>query len=139
MDLALQLLAAAVLIIIVTVIHGTGITLSGKLHKHEESELKRRNLLFLEFHFLVPMTLFLFALHLLEIAVFAGFYLVAGAIETAEGALFASASAYTTLGLDDRALGEWRLVGALEGLAGFLLIGWSVAVFIAEMEKILRR
>ena len=139
MDLTLQLLAAAVLIIVVTVIHGTGITLSGKLPKYEEGELKRRNLLFLEFHFLVPMTLFLFALHLVEITVFAGFYLAAGAAETPEGALFASAAAYTTLGLEENALGKWRLVGALEGLAGFLLIGWSVAVLIAEMEKIIRR
>ena len=139
MDLTLKLLAAAVLILVVTVIHGTGITLSGKLFNYEEGELKRRNLLFLEFHFLVPMSLFLFALHLVEITVFAGFYLAAGVVETVEGALFASAAAYTTLGLEKGVLGDWRLVGALEGLAGFLLIGWSVAVFIAEMEKVLRR
>ena len=139
MDLTLKLLAAAVLIIVVTVIHGTGITLAGKLLNYEEGELKRRNLLFLEFHFLVPMSLFLFALHLVEITVFAGFYLAAGVVGTVEGALFASAAAYTTLGLEKGVLGDWRLVGALEGLAGFLLIGWSVAVFIAEMEKVLRR
>lgn len=48
MDLTLKLLAAAVLIIVVTVIHGTGITLSGKLFNYEEGELKRRNLLFLD-------------------------------------------------------------------------------------------
>jgi hypothetical protein len=26
-----------------------------------------------------------------------------------------------------------------EGLAGFLLIGWSAAVFVTDMEKVLRR
>jgi hypothetical protein len=26
----------------------------------------------------------------------------------------------------------------LEGLAGFLLIGWSAAVFVTDMEKVLR-
>ena len=32
----------------------------------------------------------------------------------------------------------WRLVGAIEGLIGFLLIGWSTAVFITDMNKVLR-
>ena len=139
MTLALQLLASAVLIVLITVVHGTGITISGKLIRHEEREVRRRSLLFLEFHFMVPMALFLFALHLLEIAIFAAFYLLVGAIGTVEEALFASASAYTTLGLTETTTVHWRVVGALEGLTGFLMIGWSVAMFMAEMEKVLKK
>ena len=33
---------------------------------------------------------------------------------------------------------QWRLVGAVEALAGFLLIGWSTAVFVTDMNKLLR-
>lgn len=139
MELALHLLVSTVLIVLVTIIHGTGITIAGTLLKYEEGEFSRRNLLFLEFHFLVPMALFLFALHLLEIAIFAGFYMAVGEVGTVEDALFTSASAYTTLGLAENALAEWRLVGAFEGLTGFLMIGWSVAVFIAEMDKVVRK
>ena len=135
----MQLGAAAALIIVATLIHGTGVTISSKLLRSEEGEFKRRSLLFLEFHFMVPMALFLFALHLLEIIIFAAFYLAVGAIGTVEGALFASASAYTTLGLTESTMVRWRLVGAFEGLAGFLLIGWSVAVFMGEMEKALKK
>lgn len=138
MHFALQLLVSAVLIVLVTLVHGTGITISGKMLKYEDRQFKRRSLLFLEFHFMVPMALFLFALHLFEIAIFAVFYLIAGPI-TVEDALFASASAYTTLGLAETTLVDWRLVGALEGLAGFLMIGWSVAVFMAEMEKVVKK
>ncbi len=139
MDLALHLFASTVLIVLVAVVHGTGITLAGKLLESEKGELKRRSLLFVEFHFLVPMALFLFALHLLEIAIFAGFYMAVGAIGTVEGALFASAAAYTTIGIAENAIGDWRLVAAFEGLAGFLMIGWSVAVFIKEMDRFVRK
>ena len=34
---------------------------------------------------------------------------------------------------------EWRLVGALEGLIGFLLIGWSTAFFVTDMNRLLRQ
>jgi hypothetical protein len=139
MNLALQLLASTLLIVVIIAVHGTGITLSSKLLKYEDGEFSRRGLLFLEFHFMVPMALFLFALHLLEIAIFAAFYMLVDAAGTVESALFTSASAYTTLGLDQGTLGSWRLVGAFEGLAGFLMIGWSVAVFIAEMDKVVRK
>lgn len=139
MNLAVQLLAATLLIILITVVHGTGVTIASKLLKSEEREIKRRSLIFLEFHFMVPMALFLFVLHLLEIAIFAAFYLIVGAIGTVEEALFVSASAYSTLGLSETRMAGWRVVGALEGLAGFLMIGWSVAVFMAEMDKMLKK
>lgn len=139
MDLALHLLVSTVMVVLVTVIHGTGVTLADKRLNYEKGEYRRRSLLFIEFHFLVPMALFLFALHLLEIAIFAAFYLAVGAIGTIEDALFASAAAYTTLGIAENGIGEWRLVGAFEGLAGFLMIGWSVAVFITEMDRVVRK
>jgi hypothetical protein len=139
MDLALHLFVSTVLVVLVTVIHGTGITIADKRLNYERGEFKRRSLLFVEFHFLVPMALFLFALHLLEIAIFAAFYMVFGAIGTVEDALFSSAVAYTTLGIAENGIGEWRLVAAFEGLAGFLMIGWSVAVFITEMDRIVRK
>ncbi len=139
MVLALHLFASTVLIVLVTIVHGTGVTLAGKLLESEKGEFKRRSLLFVEFHFLVPMALFLFAIHLLEIAIFAAFYMLVGATGTVEDALFASAAAYTTIGIAENVVGEWRLVAAFEGLAGFLLIGWSVAVFIKEMDRLIRK
>ena len=82
----------------------------------------------------------LFMLHAAEIALFAYFYLAAGAIDTLEQALYFSASSYSTLGHPDIPFpDQWRLVGAIEGLAGFLLIGWSTAVFVTDMNKLLRK
>lgn len=138
MALPLQILAATVLIVIVTLVHGTGVVITTKLFKYEDRSLKGRRLAFREFRLMVPMALCLFGLHTIEIYVFALFYLAVGEIGTLADALYVSASAYTTMGIADGTLGHWRLVGAFEGLAGFLLIGWSAAVFVTDMEKILR-
>jgi ascorbate-specific PTS system EIIC-type component UlaA len=32
---------------------------------------------------------------------------------------------------------EWRLVGALEALVGFLLIGWSTAFMVQTLRRII--
>jgi hypothetical protein len=137
-NLALQLVASLVLIVAATLIHGTGVALTSKLFHYEEDSLKDRRLASREFQLMVPMALCLFGLHTIEITMFALFYMGVGAIGTLEQALYYSASAYTTLGPAGDELVEWRLVGAFEGLTGFVLIGWSVAVFVTDMEKVLR-
>lgn len=138
MALWVQLLAAIGLIVLVTLIHGTGVVITTKMFKHESRHLQGRRLVIREFRLMVPMALCLFGLHLAEISVFAAFYFAFGAPGGFADALYASAAAYTTLGIAEGALGEWKMVGAFEGLAGFLLIGWSAAVFVTDMEKILR-
>jgi hypothetical protein len=81
----------------------------------------------------------LFSLHVIEIALFAGFYLFVGALPHIELALFFSASAYSTLASPEADFPQaWRLVAALEGLTGFLMIGWSTAFFVTDMNKLLR-
>ena len=138
MALWLQLLAATFLIILVTLIHGTGVVITTKLFRAEDRSLKGRRLAFREFHLMVPMALCLLGLHTIEIFVFALFYMAVGEVGPASEALYISASAYTTMGLAEGALVHWKLVGVFEALAGFLLIGWSAAVFVTDMEKILR-
>jgi Trk-type K+ transport system membrane component len=138
MPLWIQLLAATLLIILVTLIHGTGVVITTKLFKHEERHLKGRRLAFREFRLMVPMALCLFGLHIAEIYVFAAFFFAFAQVGTFADALYASAAAYTTLGIAEGALGDLKLIGAFEALAGFLLIGWSAAVFVTDMEKILR-
>lgn len=139
MNLLLQLLVSVALIVAVILIHGTGVVLIAKLFQYEERTLKRQRLAVREFTLMVPMALLLFALHMVEIALYAAFYLVAREAVSFEQALHVSALAYTTMGLLEGAGGQWPLVVAFEGLAGFLMIGWSAAVFVTDMEKVLRR
>jgi len=139
-QLGTEIAIAYALVILMTLIHAFGIVLLTKLLKLEDGTLRAHRLDFGAFALLISMALSLFAIHTAEIGLFALFYLAVGAIGDLEQALYFSTSAYATLGHPDMAFpAEWRLVGAVEGLAGFLLIGWSTAVFVTDMNKLLRK
>ena len=138
MSLFVELLTATFLITVVIVIHGTGVALMDKVFRYEARALRKQKLAQREFKVMVPMALCLFGLHCAEILVFAIFYLAAGDLHTFREALYHSALAYTTMGVIEGEIIRWPMVAALEGLAGFLLIGWSAAVFVRDMDKVLR-
>ncbi len=140
MQLGTQLVAGTFLVVLMIIVHGLGVVGVTKLLRLEDQALKAHRLDGRAFGLLTSMALSLFALHALEIWIFAAFYLAVGALGGLEEALYFSTSAYSTLGHPDLAFPiEWRLVGAFEGLVGFLLIGWSTAVFVTDMNKLLRK
>lgn len=140
MHLGTQLFTSVMLVILMTLVHGLGVVGTTKLLRLEDASLKAHRLDYRAFGLLTSMALALFALHALEITLFAAFYLMVGAVTTVEQGLYFSASAYATLGHPDINFPDrWRLVGAIEGLVGFLLLGWSTAVFVTDMNKLLRK
>ena len=75
-------------------------------------------------------------LHLVEIGVWAWYYVWAGAIPDAASALYFSAVTYTTTGYGDVVLPEtFRLLAALEALTGILMCGWSTGFFFAVASR----
>jgi hypothetical protein len=71
-------------------------------------------------------------LHLLEIAVWAGFYVWRDGMPDFPSAAYFSAVTYTTTGYGDLVLPvSWRLVGAVEALTGILMCAWSTGFFLA--------
>lgn len=139
MQLWLQLLWAGVLTILCLLIHGFGIVLITGALRLEDGRLRNKPLGLGAFLLLTGLALCVFLLHCAEIALFAAFYTAAGVLPEFGAALYFSASAYSTLGTIDLELPEaWRLVGAIEGVAGFLLLGWSTAFFITDMNLLLR-
>jgi hypothetical protein len=82
--------------------------------------------------------LLLLGLHTLEIGIFAAFYLWIDAMQTIEESLYYSAAAYATLGRTaDYFPSDWRLMGAIEALIGFLLIGWSTAFIVSKVNRLM--
>jgi Ion channel len=77
-------------------------------------------------------------LHLLEIAAWAGFYLLQRAMPDVQSAFYFSGVTYTTTGYGDLVLPpEWRLVGAVEALTGILMCRWSTGFFVAAFGRVL--
>lgn len=67
-----------------------------------------------------------------EVWIWAACYYALGLVGDFETSLYFSTATFSTVGYGDVvASGEWRLLTALEGLSGLLLIGWSTAYLVA--------
>jgi hypothetical protein len=138
--LRLSLIGSA-LIAITVVIHATGTTAwvqyLGKKFAGKSFLSGRRATLIL-----VNTALIVFALHALEIIVWAGAYqllLPAGELGTFEETVYFSFVTFTTLGYGDITLSEgWRLLSGIEALNGILLVGWTTAMIFAVVQNIWR-
>lgn len=75
--------------------------------------------------------------HLLEASLFAVFYRYVGAFNDWNTSFYFSLVSYATVGYGDVTLPEhWRLIGGVEGLVGALMVGWSVAVLVAVLQRL---
>ena len=138
-DILLQLAVSAGLVLLMTVIHGLGLLAIAKGLRLKKERLEERSLDAGALVLMGAVGMAIFALHTLEIWVFAAFYMLVGAIERLDDALYYSASAYATLGRPaDFFPDDWRLIGALEALVGFVLIGWSTAFIVTTMNRLRR-
>jgi voltage-gated potassium channel len=79
----------------------------------------------------------LFVLHAIEIWAYALLYAWIDAVPDFETALYFSTATYATIGYGDVVLDRgWRIVGAIEGANGVILLGWSTAFFVAVVSRI---
>ena len=87
--------------------------------------------------FTLLLVLALFALHGAEIWLYAALYVALGAVGNLETAVYFSTIAYGGIGFTDAYIAQgWRLLGAIEGVNGALLIGWSVAFFVTVVARL---
>ena len=78
----------------------------------------------------------IFILHGVEIWLYAFLYRLIGAIETLRDAVYFSTITYGAIGYGDSEMAEeWRLVSAIEGINGIILIGWSTAFFVTLIGR----
>lgn len=136
-DLGLQLLAIGGLSLVIVVMHTLGLVGISRLLGLQEKRLLEHDFDYRAVGLIGSFGLLLILLHMAEIVVFALFYLAVGGMQTFEEAMFYSASAYATLGWTAEYFPpDWRLIGALEALIGFILIGWSTAFMVTTMRKL---
>jgi hypothetical protein len=81
---------------------------------------------------MVATVLCLFLILTVEVWTWAAVYSMSGIIPHFEEALYFSTVTFSTVGYGDVIPPHaWRLFCALEGVNGFLLIGWSTAYLVA--------
>ena len=136
-------LAVATLMVLVTVaLHGAGLVGLARLLRVESREEREAHLSPESWRGLVTtlgMVMGLFALHGVEIWLYALLYLALGALPDLETAVYFSTITYGTVGYHDAGMAHsWRLVAAIEGMNGVLLMGWSTAFFVALLARLRR-
>jgi Ion channel. len=80
---------------------------------------------------MVGMAFGLFAVVSVEVWLWTLCYLILSVTPDFESALYLSTITYSTVGCGDVIPAKaWRLLSALEGVIGFLMIGWSTAYLV---------
>ena len=136
-QLALQLAVGVGMLMLTMFIHAAGLTGLLALIRANRGRLRLDRRWYVSAGATVVVLLGLIALHLFEIGLYAALYLALDAVDGVEAATYFSAAAYATAGVGELVLDDdWRLLGALEALNGFLLIGWSTALFVSVLLRI---
>jgi hypothetical protein len=136
----LQLAVSTPLVIATVIMHGVGLALLGRALReerhveraHHVPALSRRAL-----EFTLILVLALVVLHGAEIWLYAIVMQLIGAVPDLETAVYFSTISYAGIGYDDSYMArEWRLIGAIEGINGLLLLGWSTAFFVTVVARL---
>ena len=109
-----QLLVAGLLLAVCVVIHASGTHAVLRHLHHRISALKGARFPH-PVALLILLFLFVFALHAVEMLIWAMTYMLVGTLPSLQDAVYFSVSSYTTVGYGDVVLGPaWRILGASE-------------------------
>ncbi|HYJ47083.1 MAG TPA: potassium channel family protein [Pyrinomonadaceae bacterium] len=88
---------------------------------------------------LIKVFAIIILLHVVETAIWAGFYRWRELFPDYETSLYFSLTSYSTIGYGDVLLTQkWRLLGCVEGISGVLLCGLSTAFIFVVVDGLIR-
>lgn len=135
-----QLTLATMMVVATVIIHLAGVTALARFLRFDPTAAEHHH------HFtprvawfVLWIVLALVVLHGIEIWLYAGLYLYLGAVADLETAVYFSTMTYAAIGFGDSEMArQWRLVSAIEGVNGVLLLGWSTAFFVSVVARLRR-
>lgn len=87
---------------------------------------------------IAALVLVMFLVSVLDAVLWAHAYVQVGAIPDFETALYFSMVTFTTLGYGDITLSpDWRLLASFEAANGIIMFGWTTALIVAYMQRIM--
>lgn len=139
MSLAVELALSSLVVLGSVFVHGGGLVLIGRILARLERRARCnvRPLSWSSASMTAVVTLGLLALSGLEIWGYAILFLVLGAISDLPDAIYFSTTTYAAIAAPDTMIApSWRIAGAIEGINGLMLVGWSVAFFVTELQRL---
>jgi len=142
MTLVHQLILASLIVAFMVLFHLLGLAgLLALLRRHRRARTRTIDMI-VSVGVVMTVAFGLFALHTIEIWGWAGAFRLLGTFGEWEEALYFSTTTYVTIGYGDVVLPHGsRILGAIEGANGIILLGWSTAFFfnIVDRLKLLER
>jgi voltage-gated potassium channel len=132
---ARQLLVGAALMLVTAVIQTFGVVLLeesvGRIRDPDPQHMTRRRMLGV----LCGVIVYLFALHLLEMLLWAGFYSFVAGYRSFSVALYESALAFTSMDIA-KLPPSWKFLSAAEGVTGLLMFAWSTGILFNHTSRV---
>lgn len=133
-SLLTQLILASAMVVATVMIHLIGLALLAR-GLRTGSRLPAR-LRLAPISLLVAAAIGLFVIHTSEIWLYAALYLVLHAAPDFEQALYFSTVTYASIGYGDVLMAKpWRILGAIEGATGVIMLGWSTAFLVSLLAQ----
>jgi hypothetical protein len=135
MAMLVQLTLATLMVVIILLIHLTGLAVLMRILRSHSRIF--RELRVMPLTLLIVASLGIIAIHSVEIWIYALLYWRLQALSDFEQALYFSTVTYSTIGYGDVTLPhQWRILGAIEGAAGIILLGWSTAFLVSILARL---
>ena len=132
----LNMAIAALLMVITTGIHASGMLLVVRVVLQDEAQTRHRKQRMHLFS-VAGVVLLMFLVSVIEVLVWSVTYLWLGAVEGLEKATYFSMVTFTTLGYGEIVLDEqWRLLASFEAANGIIMFGWTTAIVLAVVQRI---
>ena len=139
----IELTLSTALVVATAIFHGLGLLVIGRSLRaldRGKTDAELNPLSVTGATYTSAVVLGLLVLSGIEIWFYAFVYLVIGATEALPASVYFSTITYAAIGFSDASLAApWQLVGAIEGINGVLLLGWSVAFLVAELQRVRHR
>lgn len=130
-----QLSLASAMVLITVLVHLTGLAVLVRILRSNHKLMRPMTVSPLVL--LLIAALGIFAIHTIEIWLYALLYLLLGASKNFEEALYFSTVTYSTIGYGDLVFSKnWRILGAIEGATGIIMLGWSTAFLVSLLAKL---
>ena len=131
----LQLSLATLMVVTILLIHLIGLAVLIRILRSHSRIF--REVRVMPLMLLIVASLGIIAIHSIEIWAYALAYWQLRAFADFEQALYFSTVTYSTIGYGDVTMPhQWRILGAIEGAAGIILLGWSTAFLVSMLTRL---
>jgi voltage-gated potassium channel len=135
-SLASQLAIATAMVALTVIMHLLGLSVLIAATNRHSNRFQAERALAPQMLVLLGVSFGLFVLHGIEIWIYSTLYYWVGATRSFSDALYFSTATYATIGDRDLISKSWRVLGAIEGANGIILLGWSTAFFVSIVARI---